>query len=170
MSNLNKWMTLVLCLMVLVSSGCQPLRKKFIRQKKKQQVEEANPILTPIDYAPAQVSPQERYEHHYALWRVWHRDLAQEMMERENTFSKRQLYLLEEEIAQLEEMKKWVVPQKQEALNLRMEKLYKIRETLQRPLFDRENLTVKRQLDRLDKDIRQNFKPQVMEGYYISNE
>ena len=170
MVNFNKCVGLMLCAILLLGGGCQPLRKKFIRQKKKQQVEEANPILTPIDYAPAQVSAKERYEHHYALWRVWHRDLAQEMMERENTFSKRQLYLLEEEIAQLEEMKKWVVPQKQEALNLRMEKLYKIRETLQRPLFDRENLTVKRQLDRLDKDIRQNFKPQVMEGYYTSHE
>ena len=61
---------------ILSSIGCEPLRKKFVRQKKKDEnAQQFIPVLDPIDYPAAVYSAEEGYRKHYSLWRVWHKEL-----------------------------------------------------------------------------------------------
>src|SRR5437899_1682173 len=106
-SSLKAFLFFSLILVFLISSlGCEPLRKKFVRQKKKEQKEEFEPVLDPIDYPAAVHSPTQDYKHAYGLWKVWNKELLQEIETNDN--EKRQVYLLNESIEQLEAMEKLV--------------------------------------------------------------
>ncbi len=166
--SVNVICSLVLCLVILFSSGgCEPLRKKFIRQKKVEKKIEDAPILTPIDYVPKNTSPKERYAHHYSLLRVWYKELHEEMTERKFPSDKRQQSLLGEMIAQLNEMKKWVVVEKQDEITPFITQLQKIQEELEQSSFFGNNVPLATRIDRIEKKIRRNFSPKVMEKYFI---
>ena len=158
---------LIFCFVVLSMSGCQPLRKKFIRQKKAEKKFEDNPILTPIDYAPKNSSPQERYTYQYSLFRVWYRELHEEMTERKVPSNKRQEYLLGEMIARLQEMKKWIVAEKQEGMTASINEFQNIEEQLEASSFFGNSVSMNTRIDRAEKKIRHEFHPKVMGEYFI---
>ena len=65
------------CLISLTATliGCEPLRKKFTRNKKNKEVsQEFIPVLEPIDYAENTKTPEEEYKHYYSLWKVWEKE------------------------------------------------------------------------------------------------
>jgi hypothetical protein len=169
-SKMRSSFTIIICftLAAFFLTGCQPLRKKFVRQKKKDKEEDIIPVLNPIDYEPSRVSPKERYEYHYSLWRVWYKEFHLEMTTDKRTSDKRQRYLLQEMITQIEEMRKWIVEEKQRELSVFLESLYKAQEDMQTTALTRNNRAVKRQVDRAEKGIRINFKPRLVEEFLIN--
>ena len=160
-------LTLMVCFAVFFSSGCEPLRKKFIRQKKVEKKIEDAPILTPIDYAPKNNSPQKRYEYQYSLFRVWYKELRQEMTETKFPSNQREQYLLGEMIARLQEMKKWIVAEKQEGMTASIKELENIEEQLKESSFFGNNVSMNTHIDRVEKKIRREFHPKVMGAYFI---
>jgi len=101
---------IILSLIVLFAiGGCTPLKKKFTRENKKDPKDKGFiPVLDPIQYPQASVSPEKQYKLHYSLWRVWHTDLMDQF--RRDGKDKKQEYLINQMIVELTEMKNWTRP------------------------------------------------------------
>lgn len=161
---------LFLCLGILIScgAGCASLKKKFTRQKKKQAHEEFIPVLDPIDYAPPVVSAQQRYQDHYGLWKIWQRDLVQNIEARAP--EKKQKYLLEQMIAQLREMGKWLVEEKRAQLSVLTGELEGILQSYETPAPLRDASSTKRKIEANAKKVRAAFEPKVVQGDLVKGD
>lgn len=155
----------LLCIVTVFSSGCEPLRKKFTRKKKGEQKQETVPVLTPIDYPPSRHSVKERYQYHYSLWRVWDKELMQTMDHKAS--DKKQRYLLEQIIVQLNEMKKWITSEKQSPLEALIRDLQQIQDRMAEPRPLRSRSSLKKKLELNAKKIRQNFNPSLLQDHFI---
>src|SRR3989338_1218458 len=100
----------------VVFSGCEPLRKKFVRQKKKDAsaATEVVPILQPEVYPEKVFDPVKQYKQHYGLWGVWHKDYLSIL--EDNGSDKRQIYVLTQMAAQLEKMENLLAGEKKQGL------------------------------------------------------
>ena len=97
-------------------SACEPLRKKFTRQKKKDAADmNFVPVLEPQDYPAPEKNPAEMYKQHYTLIKVWYKDLWIALDERGS--DKQQKYLLKQIHNHIDEMRKLVVPAEQAQLD-----------------------------------------------------
>ena len=158
----------VVCLSVLLVSvgGCASLRKKFVRQKKKAaQEEEFIPVLDPTDYAPAVVSAEERYAYHYSLWKVWYRDLVENIEHKKS--DKKQKYLLGQVVVQLEEMGKRLGEEKRKELNVFIGEWEAIRAFYEKPAPMRSASSLKRKIEASAQKIRQQFNPDAVRVFLI---
>ena len=150
-------MITVFLLVTLGLSGCQPLRKKFIRQKKKDKEDsELTPILEPIEYPEKVHSPEGLYKEHYSFWQVWYGDLLAAIDDQES--QKRQVYNIDKAIAHLEEMKRLLVPKEQRNLKMFIESLGKLRERLRQPSVLGSSTSIKLELESIGKKIRQEYR------------
>ena len=137
--------------------GCEPLRKKFTRKKKKASIEdETVPILEPIDYPQKVYSPAETYKHHYSLWQVWNNELQSIILD--NTNRKRKIYFVDQIIVNLEVMKNLIAEEKQTSLISSLERLRQVKSDLEAPVPTRNLSALKRELAVIDKDIRNGYK------------
>ncbi len=102
-----------LCLS-LAATGCEPLRKKFTRQKKKQIETTEAPILEPIEYPKKEYSTHDVYKNHYSLFKAWYGELINSMWQRGNL--KRELYLLNQATVNLMKMKELLAEESQKPL------------------------------------------------------
>ncbi len=149
-------------LFALCSSGCEPLRKKFIREKKKdKESQEIVPVLEPEEYPVKSISPEEQYRYFYSLWRVWYRDLIQAIDE--NSSKKRQIYLLNQEIKQLEKMSELLIDEKRELLVPVIEELRDLLQRLQLPAKLKNTFVIKKRLRDIDKKLHDNFRPKIVD-------
>ena len=148
---------IVFLLVGLAAGGCEPLRKKFIRQKKKdkEQSLEAAPVLEPLEYPEKVYSPKELYKKHYSLWQAWHTDLLTAIDDEGSL--KRQLYDLSQAMVQLEEIKKLLLPLYQQKLKSLMDELEGVREEMKKPLPLINVNALRRQLESVGKKIRQDY-------------
>lgn len=147
----------VFLLVTLGSSGCQPLRKKFIRQKKKDQQEsEMTPILEPLDYPEKVYSPEDLYKEQYSFWQVWYGDLLIAINDQES--QKRQIYNLDKAITHLEEMKRLLIPRQQQHLDMFIKSLGVLRERLRQPSPLGISTSIKLELESIGKKIRQEYR------------
>ena len=158
-----------LCLGILVSCGlgCASLKKKFTRQKKKQVHEEFVPVLDPIDYAPPVVSAQQEYRQHYSIWKIWQRDLVQNI--EADAPEKKQRYLLEQMIAQLREMEKWLLEEKRARLSVLVGELEGILQSYETPAPLRDASSTKRKIEANAKKVRAAFDPKVVKDYLVDD-
>ena len=153
----------------LTSVGCEPLRKKFTRKKKKEKEisEEMLPVLNPIDYAPKIYTPEEKYRQHYGLWKIWSKDLLEAIEAKDN--DKRQKYNLGQTIVQLTEMKKWIIEEKQRDLQTIIDDLNKIGLELEKPSIMRDYYFIKKTVEQNAKKIRNNFNLEVIKNNLFSH-
>ncbi|MCA9405099.1 MAG: hypothetical protein KC684_01050 [Candidatus Omnitrophica bacterium] len=161
-----------LAITVFTLSGCEPLRKKFRREKKKDKESlRIVPILDPVDYAPARFSPEEKYTYHYTLWKAWEKELAQNYTNDSTQYSdKRQEYLIAEIIKQLGEMKTLVVTDKAKKLEEILKDMDKLQKEYEKPEDLRSRFQMRSLLKRTSKTIRDDFDPEVMKEFYINYE
>ena len=151
-----------LSVLFLTSSGCTPLRKKFIRQKKKDQTTDPRfiPVLDPIDYPEKIYSAEEKYKHHYSLWKVWNKDLLQ-VLERDGS-GKRQKYLLSQSIEQLEEMRNLINNEKQAEFIELVDQLKNVRQDYEKPSSMRNKFSIRSKIERNAKTIRNSYSPKLI--------
>ena len=155
------------CFVLIFSSlSCEPLRKKFIRKKKSVEntSEKFIPVLDPIDYPPVEHSAWERYKLHYSLWRVWYRDLMTTIDEQGS--DKRQRYLMDQMIVQMEEMDKWIVASKKSELSALISDLRKTEGALDDPAPMRNRSIFKSKIEQNAKKLQDGFKPQELEELF----
>lgn len=159
-----------LCLGILISCGpgCASLKKKFTRQKKKQAREEFIPVLDPIDYAPPVVSARQEYREHYSLWKIWQRDFVQNVEAKAP--EKKQKYLLEQMIAHLREMGKWLLEDKRTQLSVLGGELEAILKSYETPAPLRDAFSIKRKIESIAKRVRAAFDPKVVQDYLVQDD
>ena len=155
---------MIVCVLTVSAGGCASLRKKFTRKKKEKAGEQAFvPVLDPIDYPAPRVSPEERYRYHYSLWKVWQRDLVQNIDSKES--DKNQRYLLGQIIAQLEEMKKWVTGARQKELTEAIGEWNAILAMYEQPAALRNAMSLRRTVEASAKKIRNQFNPEATKDF-----
>ena len=139
-------------------SGCEPLRKKFIRQKKKEKGEsmETLPILEPLEYPEKVYSPEDLYKQHYSLWQAWYTDLLTAIDDREST--KREIYNLNQAVSHLEAMKKLLATDQQPELQAILRSLEEIREDLKQPQPFINLNYIRLELESVGKKIRRQYR------------
>lgn len=151
----------ICCFCVLLSalSGCTTLRRKFTRKKKKDGEESQKfiPVLEPVDYPEKTSSSLEKYKQHYSLWKVWERDLLQTIDS--DGSDKRQKYLLEQAIEQLEGMRALLTDEKKAEFAPLVDGLREVGEVYERPASMRNTFSIRKKIERNSSEIRNGFAP-----------
>lgn len=104
---LKKMMSFGICVFFVCSccSGCSPaVRKKFVRQKKKEEDLSFVPVLDPVEYPNQIETVKTRYDYFYALLKVWQKDAAT-LIDDEYT-DKQMVYTIRQMRVQLDELEK----------------------------------------------------------------
>ena len=152
------WIPFICLLSVsLIAGGCEPLRKKFTRQKKKDQETSATiPILEPIDYPEQIHSPSGDYKQHYSLWQVWQREFLNSLDDASSV--KQELFDLVQLIAQLQEMQKLLTPEKSSKLSVVIAQFESLKEAVAQPGPFRNITNIKLKAELLGKQIREEYR------------
>jgi hypothetical protein len=165
----NQRLVIGLCFLMLVMnfSGCASMRKKFVRQKKKgKNVEkEFVPVLDPREYEPVVFLAEEKYRHHYNLWKVWEKTLNQEVMERSS--EKRLLYTINQLLVHVYEMRKRIVEDQQAMFDDVIAGYEKIQKGFQDSDPIGLSSRIERRLRLLEKKVRNELAPQKVKDYYV---
>ena len=118
------------CLMLLLClgsfAGCASLPKKFIRKKAKP---EHTPAVVYIEKGPYQkkFSNEYYYKTHYTLWKTW----QDETLDNLNGNSKKRSRSAQEAYSNLDQMSRYLKPEKQMQLKPLLEDLKKIMDELE---------------------------------------
>lgn len=141
----------------LIAGGCEPLRKKFTRQKKKDsaQADEFIPVLEPEEYPEKVYSPAADYKYHYSLWQVWHKELSIAISEEQS--NKRQVYMASQMVTQVDALKNLVNAEKRPGFDDVLKSLGNLKESLERPAPMHDNFAILNQLRTLERKMRNNF-------------
>ena len=145
---------------VFINTGCEPLRKKFIRAKKKDQKIAIEPVFEPIEYPSKAYSPEVAYQYHYSLWQVWSKDLVT-VLEEESS-SKRKLYNITQMITQTQEMENLLIGEKKEKLSRLKARLEQMKEKMERSVVLADSSKLLLDLKVIDRNFRREFKPQYV--------
>lgn len=156
------WVSVVLLLSVsLIAGGCEPLRKKFTRQKKKDLESSAFvPILDPIDYPEKVYSPAQDYKQHYSMWQVWQREFLNSLDEASSPKSsvKQELYQLDQLIVSLQAMQKLLVPEKEPKLPTLIAQFQSLKRDIEEPGLYRNTGHIKLKAELLCKQVREGYR------------
>ena len=150
----------------LLCTGCESLRKKFTRQKKKEDAasEKFIPVLEPEEYPSKEHNPLAAYKYHYDLYKVWHRDL--EATIEDNMTDKRQKYSYKNLLKHVTAMEQLLSGPRQEGLTALRRQLEKMGPEFEKPAVMRNFSSVSNQLRLIGKEIRKNYQPQDIEGIF----
>jgi hypothetical protein len=148
-------------------SGCETLRKKFVRQKKKdREGQELIPIFEPVDYASQMISPEEQYKRFYSMWKIWNGDLIKTIDgEEPDSLIK---YNVDQSIVQLTEMRKWLNEDKKIELDKTIKVLQSVQKDMEAPAVMRNPFQMKMKVERNAKAIRNSLNPQVVKDLLVS--
>ena len=157
-----------LLIVSLMTSGCEPLCKKFTRQRKKD-VGEVNafiPVLEPEEYPEKVYSVTTDYKYRYSLWQVWQRELMTGISEKQSP--KRKLYMLDQAIIQVDALKKLLNEEKQPGLEGVLKDLGNLRETLSQPAPMQDDFVILSKLKNIDRNIRDSYSFDKIEASLIN--
>ena len=152
-----------LLVLSLCSSGCEPLRKKFVR-KRKGEVKVPDPILQPVDYEKERNFPDRRYGYHYSLWRVWSKELMTSIDDKDSP--KRQTGLMSHCMEQLKQMQALLSEPKFTEMGKVITQFQSVDQELNKPAPLRNMVLIQDLLERYSKEIRLNFNSEVLKGSY----
>ena len=163
----NKLVIVILVFMMIpILSGCEPLRKKFKRKKKKSSASaEIMPILDPIEYPEKIKSVESKYKHFYSLWRVWHRDMMIAFLRETN--DKRMVYYINQLIVQLDELQQLVIGEKKQELLKFKSRLENIKLKYDKPAGLRNKDGMKKEVGLIGKKIMREFKIDKMKDSLV---
>ncbi len=156
----QKWTFVAVILVSAIAlTGCQPLKQKFVR-KKKVKADKFVPILEPVDYKAESVSAERRYNHYYLTYRIWERELMENIQRDES--DKRVREALDKLIVQLQEMDEWVSIEKKQRLNELTEKYQSMSEYFERPRPMRNVKSFESKLKRYERIMRKELKTEMV--------
>lgn len=153
--------------MSLALSACQPLKHKFTRKKKKSQIEGSSfiPVLEPQEYPAPEQNPPENYKQHYALVKVWYRDLWTLTDKKDE--DKKTRYTLNQVFSHIEEMQRLVVEEKRAELS-KLANLLKYYETsLNSPYASRNKARIQSDLRAFSRTLSNQLRADKLEGFFV---
>ncbi len=167
--NAFKAYALIACLVVtsISLSACEPLRKKFTRQKKKDASAEQDfvPVLEPQEYPAADKDPVQSYKQHYDLIKAWYRDMWTALEERGS--DKQQRYLIKTIYGHIDDMRKLVGPQQQQELDELAKTLSYYDSALGVPPAMRNVSRIRSDLRAFDRMLRHKLRADKIKGAFI---
>ncbi len=153
----KRFVIMLLLVTVAASTGCEPLRKKFSRKKKKvEETAESLPILDPVDYPDKIETPDVLYKKQYSLWRVWHKDLAR--IFEDNGNEKRLTYTIDQMLEQMAGMEKLLTGENKTRFSALIADLKTLREEFEKPAALRNKAALTTKIMRLEKEMRAHFR------------
>ena len=147
-------------------TSCEPLRKKFVRQKKRSEVENTDfvPVLEPQEYLAPENNPVANYTQHYAVIKTWYTDLWT-ALEEENS-DKKQKYTINQILNHIAEMRKLVEPKIQEELDQLSGLLKYHSDSLSQPQALRNKYRIESDLRAFDRLLRR-LRGEKLEGHFV---
>lgn len=141
----------------LTTTGCEPLRKKFTRKKKENQVSEAVPLMAPEEYPVASKTVAGLYRQEYAMLLMWLGEMKEAVEEKAS--NKKLNYCLARMISLMEEMQTMLQGQAQEKLLTHLKHVKALSTEVVEPEGFRNKSKMTRDLRELDKQIRKDLRP-----------
>jgi len=132
--------------LILIFSGCASFRKKFVREKKKE--ERPHPVVYFKDYE-SDISYDDLYKKHFLFWKYWEMELISSL--EENNY-KKQLSSLRQAIDNLREMESYLVDDKQKEVSIYREALEKIEPKIKKGIIS------ELERGRLKQEIEKHFR------------
>lgn len=108
--------------------GCETLRKKFVRKPKRER-EAEEPVLMPEEYNP-EFHKDVLYRNYLVYWRSWQDELIEALDV--NLSHKKQIETVQQAVVNLEKLRTFLKPQKQEILDKYLEELKDLRDKIKR--------------------------------------
>ena len=165
----RNWLSVcALCLVVTVLfTGCEPLRKKFTRQKKKDQVgdEKFIPVLEPQEYPVKKYGAEDSYAQHYSMFKIWFSDFANTYEQTIN--EKKQIYNLDAALKETVEMEKLLKSPLQEELAKIRKQVQFIRDEYAKPKTFRNIARIHSEIRSVDAAMHKSFKPAIVKGNFV---
>lgn len=153
---------LLVITILLTAGGCESLRKKFVRQKKKDQTKkEFIPVLDPIDYPAKVQSPEEAYRHYFSLWQVWDKELV--MRIEEGASDKKISFTFNQLMIQLTELENLLTGEKKTQMNQFITQLNDIGQQLAQPAGIRNDGGIQMKVQRIGSKLREGFRSNDVE-------
>jgi len=151
----KKYLIVLSAILMIGLTGCEPLRKKFVRKKKQDRTKEVIPVLEPVDYPRDAYSVDSLYRHHYSLWKVWHKDLMVSLTEGDS--DKRIIQTLDQLTLQLQSLQALVNVDRKDRLDEFIAQVQGIRKSYDKPAAIRNKVTLKNQAISIDRRFRDEF-------------
>lgn len=139
--------------------GCEPLRKKFTRQKKAPVGQEILPVLEPIDYPEKIEAPADILRQNYGLWKVWFQETMTSLQDKST--DKRIRFNLTQLETQVERLEVLFSGEPVKILKGCRDRLVKVKAKMEQPEGLRNMDLIKAELIAIDKDFRAHFRPEV---------
>ena len=162
----QRWVrhSLILFLVVAVgvTTGCEPLRKKFVRKKKDEEIEKPEVILDPQNYPAKIKTVLEAYSEHYGLWKVWFGELSR--VEQESLGDKKVIATLTQMQVQIVEMQKLLSSQAQTRMGNVLFSLNELQKEFEKPENMRNKNYISSLLRSMDRIMRESFSPKKVGG------
>ena len=159
-----------LCLvMIIFLNGCAPLRKNFIRQKKKDKAgtEDFVPVLEPEVYPVKKTGPGDVYAQQYSMFNLWISDFA-DNFDTMNNNDKRMINDLDAALKSISEMIRLVKTPASEELSAIKGQVQYIRDEFAKQKSFRNPSRIKSELRDVDKKIRKNFKVTMVKEFLVT--
>lgn len=163
-------MTLIVMLTVtLTLSSCETLKKKFTRKKKEgEQTTEIQPVLEPQDYPSPEKNPPDVYKQHYALIKVFYKDLWGGIDQPAITTDMNVRYSIKQILDQIDQIKPMLKAEKTAGLN-KLEDLLKFYQTsLDQPRIMRNYSRIQSDLREFDRTLRDQYSFEAIKEDLVS--
>ena len=149
----KKFLYWILVFLALQASGCATLPKKFIRKKPKP---EHTPAVVYLEQGPYQkkFSNEYYYKEHYTLWKTWQNETLDDL----GNNSKRLRRSSQEAYSHLEQMGKYLQPEKQTQLKPVLDEMGRFMDKFQANNYSTsEEAAMRTDLERIKRSIMRDF-------------
>ncbi len=166
----RRWLSTVcvLCLAFTVTlTGCEPLRKKFVRQKKKEKETDDKfiPVLEPEVYQAKQVGPFEDYSQQYLLFNVWISDFGDNFQTMDN--DKRLISDLDAALKSVKAMQKLSTGTLAESIAKITKQVEYLRGEYDQPEAFRNTSRMSSEVRSIERSLRRELKPELVKDQLI---
>ncbi|MCM8778557.1 MAG: hypothetical protein NC898_00935 [Candidatus Omnitrophica bacterium] len=155
---------IIVFLLILVLTGCASFRKKFVREKKRE--ERPRPVVYFKDYSN-DISFHDLYKKHFLFWKYWEMELINALEEDNH---KKQLSSIQQAISHLKNLESYLVSEKQKELISYRETLENIEPRIKKGMVSRlERMSLKREIEKhlriLEKELMYHKMEKFIKGY-----
>ena len=113
--------------LIIVFSGCEGFRKKFVRKRKQKNTQEEM-VIVPRDYNEHPFPPDVLYKQYFVYWKAWNQELVTALHNQSS--DKKILSCAEQSYTNLKKMSTYLNDEKVEELKPYLEKTERLREEI----------------------------------------
>ncbi|MCX5697589.1 MAG: hypothetical protein NTU54_06470 [Candidatus Omnitrophica bacterium] len=124
---------LIIFFLILSLAGCDAFVRKFTRKRKTENITPVEMVLAPEEYKPPVISKEDAYRQYFLYWKSWHDELIDSLGR--NSSQKKQLSCVDEEIKNLQEVRRLLNETKQKKLDVYLAKLKDLREQIKQDIY-----------------------------------